>query len=104
MSDDKIRKVLELVDKSSNIIPEGDYLEICNLLRDIRVDISSGSVRREDETIMMHEMMLMNRDLLNAMYRQNNVLTSSTLRQRADRAQEDMYALIRMYRQGNLNT
>jgi hypothetical protein len=53
---------------------------------------------------MMHEMMLMNRDLLNAMYRQNNVLTSSTLRQRADRAQEDMYALIRMYRQGNLNT
>jgi len=32
---DKFHYLLELVDKNANTIPEGDYIEICNILREI---------------------------------------------------------------------
>ena len=32
---DKFHKLLELVDKNANTIPEGDYIEMCNILKDI---------------------------------------------------------------------
>ena len=32
---DKFHKLLELVDKNANTIPEGDYLEMCNILKEI---------------------------------------------------------------------
>ena len=32
---DKFHKLLELVDKNANTIPEGDYIEICNILKEI---------------------------------------------------------------------
>ena len=101
MSEQKLIKVLELIDKHSNVIPEGDYLEICNLLRDIRNDIPG---RRDDEDIMRHELLMMNRDLLTAMYRQSNLLVNTSMRERADRIANDMNTLIRLYRSGNIQT
>ena len=32
---DKFHKLLELVDKNANTIPEGDYIEICNIIKEI---------------------------------------------------------------------
>ena len=32
---DKFHKLLELVDKNANTIPEGDYIEMCNILKEI---------------------------------------------------------------------
>ena len=98
MSEQKLQKILELVDKNSNVIPEGDYLEICNLLRDIRREDN----RRPDEEVMRHELLLMNRDLLNALYRQNSMMTSDSIRLQAERATRDINALITLYRSGNV--
>ena len=98
MSEQKLQKILELVDKNSNVIPEGDYLEICNLLRDIRREDN----RRPDEEVMRHELLLMNRDLLNALYRQNSMMTSESIRNQTERATRDINALITLYRSGNV--
>ena len=98
MSEQKLQKILELVDKNSNVIPEGDYLEICNLLRDIRREDN----RRPDEEVMRHELLLMNRDLLNALYRQNSMMTSDSMRLQTERATRDINALITLYRSGNV--
>ncbi len=32
---DKFHQLLNLVDKNANTIPEGDYIEMCNILREI---------------------------------------------------------------------
>ena len=32
---DKFHKLLELVDKNASTIPEGDYIEICNIIKEI---------------------------------------------------------------------
>ena len=92
MSEQKFIRVMELIDLNSNVIPEGDYLEICNLLRDIRQDTPS-TPRRRDEQIMRHELLLMNRDLMHALYRQK--LSNSI--------QNDINTLVNMYRSGNGN-
>jgi O-glycosyl hydrolase len=32
---DKFHKLLELVDKNANTIPEGDYIQMCNIIKEI---------------------------------------------------------------------
>lgn len=32
---DKFHKLLELVDKNASTIPEGDYIEMCNIIKEI---------------------------------------------------------------------
>lgn len=32
---DKFHELLELVDKNANTIPEGDYIQMCNIIREI---------------------------------------------------------------------
>jgi hypothetical protein len=32
---DRFHKLLELVDKNANTIPEGDYIQICNIIKEI---------------------------------------------------------------------
>lgn len=40
---DKFHQLLELVDKNANTIPEGDYIEICNILREIHEKVKPPS-------------------------------------------------------------
>ena len=57
MNEQKFIRVMELIDLNSNIIPEGDYLELCNLLRDVRqesIQQNQPPPMRRDEQIMRH--------------------------------------------------
>ena len=106
MSEQKFIRVMELIDLNSNVIPEGDYLEICNLLRDIRQDSieqTPPTPRRRDEQIMRHELLLMNRDLMHALYRQNNYMTHASATELSNSIQNDINTLVNMYRSGNGN-
>jgi len=104
MSEQKFIRVMELIDLNSNNIPEGDYLEMCNLLRDIRQESSQPSVpMRRDEQIMRHELLLMNRDLMHALYRQNNYMTHASATELSNSIQNDINTLVNMYRSGNGN-
>ena len=40
---DKFHQLLELVDKNANTIPEGDYIEMCNILREIHEKVKPPS-------------------------------------------------------------
>ena len=104
MSEQKFIRVMELIDLNSNNIPEGDYLEMCNLLRDIRQESSQAPVpMRRDEQIMRHELLLMNRDLMHALYRQNNYMTHASATELSNSIQNDINTLVNMYRSGNGN-
>ena len=37
----ELLRVMQIIDENSNVLPEGDYLEVCNLLKksyDVRTD------------------------------------------------------------------
>jgi len=40
---DLFHKLIDLLDKNSKRIPEGDYVEICNVMRDIRRKVQPPS-------------------------------------------------------------
>lgn len=106
MSEQKFIRVMELIDLNSNNIPEGDYLEICNLLRDVRqdsIELRQPPPMRRDEQIMRHELLLMNRDLMHVLYRQNNYMTHSSANELSNSIQNDINTLVNMYRSGNNN-
>ena len=106
MTEQKFIRVMELIDLNSNIIPEGDYLELCNLLRDVRqesIQQNQPPPTRRDEQIMRHELLLMNRDLMHALYRQNNYMTHGSATELSNSIQNDINTLVNMYRSGNNN-
>lgn len=41
---ESLHKILELVDKNSSSIPEGDYLQLCNLMKTIHVTLKEKPV------------------------------------------------------------
>ena len=61
MSKILLREIMSLVDKNSSLIPEGDYLELCQKVRDLYKEIESPQlspvrVLRYDEEDDMVEM------------------------------------------------
>jgi len=40
---DKFHKLLELVDKNAATIPEGDYIEMCNIIKEIHEKVKPPS-------------------------------------------------------------
>ena len=78
--EDKFIKILELIDKNSNVIPDGDYLEMCNLLRDIRA--SRVQHIESDDDITRNDLLLINQELINVIQRQNNFMRQVNMSQR----------------------
>lgn len=57
MSKILLREIMSLVDKNSSLIPEGDYLELCEKVRDLYKEIETPvRVLRYDEDDDMVEM------------------------------------------------
>ena len=51
---DKFHKLLELVDKNANTIPEGDYVQICNIIKEIHEKVIPPSfLLDQNEPVMM---------------------------------------------------
>jgi hypothetical protein len=46
---DHFHQLMELVDKHSSVIPEGDYLEMCNILKRIHEKVNQPSFLLETE-------------------------------------------------------
>jgi hypothetical protein len=40
---DKFHKLLELVDKNATTIPEGDYIQMCNIIKEIHEKVKPPS-------------------------------------------------------------
>ena len=78
--EDKFIKILELIDKNSNVIPDGDYLEMCNLLRDVRA--SRVQHIESDDDISRNDLLLINQELINVIQRQNNFMRQVNMSQR----------------------
>lgn len=47
---DFFHKLIELVDKNAERIPEGDYVEMCNVIKDIRGKVKPLRFFREQST------------------------------------------------------
>jgi hypothetical protein len=53
---DKFHQLLELVDKNANTIPEGDYIQICNIIKEIHEKVKPPPfLLDQDEPIVYHE-------------------------------------------------
>ena len=55
---DKFHKLLELIDKNSDNIPEGDYVNICKLIKEIHEKVKPPSFlldQNEPMTIPLYE-------------------------------------------------
>lgn len=87
-NEQKIRETLEVIDRYSSNISEGDYLTICNNLRDVREYLLQGNrgTRRVDE-----ELMRLNYDLNQIQHsllditRRHSLLTSRNQQTNEDR-------------------
>lgn len=44
--EERLRRILAIVDDNKHNMPEGDYIQICNNLKEIRKDNSRQKIRR----------------------------------------------------------
>ena len=53
---DKFHKLLELVDKNAASIPEGDYIEMCNIIKEIHQKVKPPPfLLDQNEPVMMSQ-------------------------------------------------
>ena len=50
---DKFHQLLELVDKNANAIPEGDYIQMCNIIKEIHEKVKPPSFLLDQNEPMM---------------------------------------------------
>ena len=63
---DKFHKLLELVDKNANTIPEGDYIEMCNIIKEIHEKVRPPPflLDQNEPMTMTHQEQVNNRPII----------------------------------------
>lgn len=52
---DLFHKLIDLVDKNSSMIPEGDYLELCDTIKQLRDKVKPPSFLNQSIPMWMHD-------------------------------------------------
>ena len=52
---DKFHQLLELMDKNANAIPEGDYIEMCNIIKEIHEKVKPPPFLLDQNEPMTYE-------------------------------------------------